>query len=364
MKVAIITCYKQPDYVRAKTLRAGLEQLDGVDSIIVKNRHKGVLRYPEIYMRLLHLRFAARPDVYIITFRGYEILPFVLMIAGKKSVVLDELINPLLVVNEHRKQRAGTIIGRLMGVWKMCGWFYYWLLRRCKAIIADTLPQAQYSAKRSGLKLEKFTVIPVSTDEELFKPESTPSKPGKIFQVFYYGTMQPLHGLEYIMQAAELLKNRSDIFFLISGPGTAAEQRVKKAQEAGAHIQYESWIQFEKLPELMRTSGVFLAGPFGDTVQSQKVVTGKTYQALACAAPTIVGHSDATELFKDRENCLLVSQGSAYKLADAITWAADHPTELKKIGQAGRHLYEEAFSNKVVAQDLQNLLSTISVTSV
>ena len=40
-----------------------------------------------------------KPDVYLLTFRGYEMLPFyALLIAGSQPVVFDEWINPLEVV--------------------------------------------------------------------------------------------------------------------------------------------------------------------------------------------------------------------------------------------------------------------------
>ena len=44
-KVCVITCYKQPDYVRAVTLRAAVVANPGAKLLVVKNSHKGALRY-------------------------------------------------------------------------------------------------------------------------------------------------------------------------------------------------------------------------------------------------------------------------------------------------------------------------------
>src|SRR5208282_1914461 len=95
MKLAIITCYHDPDYVRARVLRQSLKQLPNINLIIIKNRHKGLLRYPEIIWKLYKLKIANRPDAYLLTFRGQEMLPFVLLAAGKKPVIFDELIVPI-----------------------------------------------------------------------------------------------------------------------------------------------------------------------------------------------------------------------------------------------------------------------------
>src|SRR5579862_6847991 len=102
MKVAIITCYKQPDYGRAVALRNGLQAIIDIQTVVIKNHHKGILRYPEVLLKTLLIKLRQQPDVYILTFRGYEILPAILLLAFGKPVILDELISPLEVVNEHR----------------------------------------------------------------------------------------------------------------------------------------------------------------------------------------------------------------------------------------------------------------------
>ena len=104
MKLAIITCYKHPDYVRAKTLRAAARSLDNVEVIVVKNTQRGVLRYPEVLWRVLWVRLRLRPDVYLVTFRGYEIFPFVRTLSIGKTMWYDEFINPIeWAMMEHKK---------------------------------------------------------------------------------------------------------------------------------------------------------------------------------------------------------------------------------------------------------------------
>src|SRR5262245_53175060 len=94
-KVCIITCYFQPDYVRARSLRAALKSLPGVETIIVKNTATGILRYPQIIWRIWRVKHTQKPDVYLLTFRGQEILPAILWLAGKKPVWFDEFIVPI-----------------------------------------------------------------------------------------------------------------------------------------------------------------------------------------------------------------------------------------------------------------------------
>lgn len=358
MKLAIITCYHDPDYVRARSLRAALKLLPGVRSVVIKNRRKGVLRYPEVLWRLWQVRRQQKPDAYLLTFRGQEILPFVLLLIGRKPLIFDEFIVPMAYANgEHLNpslaQRLKHVLARLGDpLYRLC-------LKRCKVILADTQAHAELSARTSNLNLRKIFAVPVGTDEALFKPG--PGITNDNFRVFYYGNMLPLHGVETVIAAAEQLKDRSDIDFLLVGGNKQVRRAVLEAGMRGAHVEYRKWVPFAELPALMRGAALVLGGPFGNTPQAHHVITGKTYQSLACQAPTVVGASEATtEYFVDKKNALVVTQADAEALKKAVVWAREHPSELKSIAVAGRKLFENEFSTAAIARRLRPVLDGLN----
>lgn len=368
MKVAIITCYKYPDYGRAVALRAGLKANPDLQTIVIKNKQSGLLRYPEVLYKTFSVHLRQRPDVYLLTFRGYEMLPAILLIALGKPVVLDELVNPMEVVSEHRQLHKGTLVGTLMAGWSMLGSVYGFLLRRCWRVIADTSVHAAYSAKLGNVPYERYRIIPVGADESIFRPTNSSavshprSRPDK-FTVLYYGSMMPLHGLDYVLAAAERLKDRKQIEFLLVGGGKGAAAQIADFQARGARVEYREWIEPKDLPEVIAQAGLCLGGPFGNTVQSRLVTTGKTYQFLASAAPVLIGETKETlssQLFIDKTNCLMVPQASAQAIATAITWAVTNPKELSHIGQAGNKLYEQQFSQLVISQKLASMLAELA----
>ncbi len=356
--VVSITCYFNPDYVRSRTIRTALLDDPSVALVIIKNRHTGLLRFPEVLWKLLVVRIRVRPDAYLLNFRGYELLPFLVLIAGRKPIVFDELVNPVLVVNEHRTQKRG-VIKMLMCGWVVLARLYYVLLKRCTVILSDTPAHAAYSAQLAGIDPKRYAAVPVGTDETLFYPQKTAPRPSGIFQVFMYSTGgQPLHGIPIVLEAARLLKKHTDIEFVLSGKGLIAE-RAAEARKDGAHIKHTEWIPFETLPDIIRSSGICLGGPFGDTVQAQYVITGKTYQFLACAAPVIVGKSETLKLFSDKINSLVVPQADPRALADAILWAKNHPKQLTAIAREGRKLYETQFSQQIIACDVVAIINRL-----
>ena len=347
-KLAVVTCYK--DYVRTHTIQAALDARQDVQAIQVKNAKQGVLRYPEVLWKLLKVRIRDKPDGYLLNFRGYELLPFVLLIAGRKPVIFDEFINLTeWVVDEHHKVKHGGLLARILNN------VYGWLLRHCRVILADTPVHVAYSAERSGVAIEKYVSVPVGTDNAVFYPRA--QKPTKPFTVLYYGSMLPLHGVDIVLAAAKLLQDTPAIDFHFVGGKDKIAAQIAAASAAGVNVRHTPWIAYADLPDAIAKAGINLAGPFGDTLQSQYVVTGKTYQLLAMAVPCIVGENIATTDFVDKQNSLVVPQGDAAALADAIRWAFEHPKELARIGKRGRALYEKAFDEPTIARQVRLALA-------
>jgi glycosyltransferase involved in cell wall biosynthesis len=352
-KICVVTCYKDPDYVRARTLRAALKANPEYDVIIVKNSHKGVSRYFEVIRKLLAVRFRQNPDVYVLTFRGYELLPiFNLVTIGKKRI-FDEFINLVeWAVYEHKKIKAGSLGARVLyRIYR--GW-----LKRSNIILTDTVAHAKYSAKLMKLPEQKFTAVPVSTDETVFKPQKNVPKK-KNFQVFYYGNMLPLHGLQYVIDAAVLLRNNADINFFLVGGDEKVVAQIEAAKAKGARIIHKKWLPFDQLPIAAAESAVCLGGPFGGTLQSNMVTTGKTYQFLALGMPTIIGKTNEKIPMTDLQSCLMVPQANAKALADKIIWAQKHVKDLPKIGQEGRKVYEQYYSNRVIADTMRTIINQL-----
>lgn len=342
--IAVVTCYRHPDYVRAATLRAALEA-SGVfdDVLVIKNRSRGIRRYLEVARELWQLR-RHRPDAYLVTFRGYEILPVVLALAGDRPVIFDEFINPVeWFVHEHHKFGERSLPARLLRAA-----FRRWSLR-AQAVLTDTPAHAELSARLMGIDRAHYVPVPVGAEEHTFAPRPRPARTSERFVVLYYGSMLPLHGLEHVLEAAVHLKDRPDIEFrLVGGDGDTAA-RIAAAAGRGARVSHELWVEYDRLPELFDECDLFLAGPFGATLQSQYVITGKTFQFLSAALPTVVGRNEETAAFTDRVDALVVEQGSAAALARTVEWAAAHRDDLPELGRAGRNLFLKLWSSEALA---------------
>lgn len=359
MKIAVVTCYHDPDYVRARSLRAAIAAQPGVTPIIIKNKSKSLLRYPQVLWRMLVVKWRQKPSAFLITFRGQEILPLVLLIAGRTPVWFDEFIVPSAYARAEKHKKSFAIVTKHF-LARAGEPLYNFCLRRCDTILSDTLAHAELSARLVEINLSHYLPVPVGTDEKLFKPSDTKKKT-EPFQIFYYSTgMQPLHGIPYVLEAAERLAGDRRFQFVLVGGKKPMEQAVAASVARGARIEYRSWVPFAELPKMMRESGLCLGGPFGGTFQAKHVITGKSYQSLACGVPTLVGANIATEpYFKDKINSLVVPQKDVDALIAAYIWAYENPRDLELMAEKGRRLYEREFSNEALARIIAPLIDMV-----
>src|SRR5665213_977220 len=211
VKIAVITCYKQNDYVRARSLRTAFAAVPGVETLVIRNRQTGMLRFLEVPVKILAARWRQKPDVYVITFRGYEMLLFMVLTFIRKPIIFDELVNFTEWMEEHERLKPGTLRYRLFRRW------YANLAKHCRFILADTDAHARHSAHLNRLDIGRYRTIPVGTDETVFHPRLSKPAGKRPFTVFYYGNMLPLHGLSYVLEAAVLLKDQPDINFRCVG---------------------------------------------------------------------------------------------------------------------------------------------------
>lgn len=351
-KICVITCYSQPDYIRARTIRAGLGLIDDVELIVVKNTHTGFLRYGEVVLKLIKTRFTKNPDIYILTFRGYEMLPIARIITLGKKLVFDEFVNLIeRTVYEHHRLKEGGFAAKIL----QAG-YRFWL-KTTDIILADTPSHADYSSELMKISREKYVPLIVSTDEETFDAAPHKNPQTDELKVFFYGLyMLPLHGLNVMLDAMKLLKNENITLHIIGGKARTAEE-VHAAHLEGVKVTYQQHVPYEDLVGYIHDADVVLGGPFGNTVQSQFVIGGKVFQFLRSGKPTVIGVNKESGIFTDKKDALVIPQGNPQALADALKWAKAHPQELAKIGEAGRKLYEAKLSNKVLAGELRGLLA-------
>lgn len=355
IKVCYILSYRSPNYIRTLTILHGLSKIKHLSvSKAINSFHKGIFRYAETLIKLLFVRIKEQPDAYILGFRGHEMFWPVRLLTLGKTLIFDHMMSPYdSIVNERRMCRKGGWLDRLIFIYEKS------LLHHANLILTDTTLHRDYFIKLFDLPLKKINPIPVSTDEFLFLQRANASSmtdSRDSFEVFYYGSFLPLHGVEVILEAARILSDLPIRFTLIGG----SRQLIKRFIEMKKRFNLKNVIHmpsvdYEQLPVWINKADLCLGGPFGNTGQARRVITGKTFQFLAMRKPTVVGIIDAEYGFRDKDNALVVPQGDGDALAGAIRWAFRNQAQLSDIGQRGQALYMKEFSIDKVKDAFLNI---------
>lgn len=355
LTVCHVVCYRDPRYVRTRNLRAALEAIDGVRVIDATNTRRGPARYVETLWKLMKARFRDAPDVYILGFRGHEIFPLVRLLTVGKPLIFDEFMSPSDALLSEGK---GGALGRLAGVALYpLEWLCLRLSARC---LADTQLHRDFIAARFGVPRDRIDVVYVGGVAS--GSQSAGAETDAQLHVLFYGSFLPLHGMDVLLQACKRVAHEPIRFHIIGGAGRAlADFRATLEALSPGNVVHETWVDFAELrSRLIPSADLCLGGPFGGTPQARRVITGKTFQFLAQGKPTVIGRVDEPLPFEDRQNCLLVEQANAESLAAAFEWALEHRDRLPDVGLAGQRLFNDHFSTRALARQLEPALRAVS----
>ncbi|MDJ0783414.1 MAG: hypothetical protein QNJ22_15665 [Desulfosarcinaceae bacterium] len=350
LKICYVLSYYFPEYVRTGVLINALSVMPSTRIYTAINKKTNYFRYLETIWRLLLVRLKHNPDLYILGFRGYEIYWIVRLLTWGKPLVFDHMMSPYdSLRNEKRQIAPGSFRDRFVYHYEKA------VLENADLVLTDTPLHQRFFTDLFALKNPRLEAVHLGTDEKLFRPiEDVPETP---FRVFFYGSFLPLHGVPVILEAAKMLQELPIIFEFIGGHKldlTWFFDRVEKLRLTS--IEHKAWVPYHLLPYRIAKVHLCLGGPFGNTGQGRRVITGKTFQFLAMAKPTVIGKVPYAYPFLDRINCLYVPQGDPLALARGIRWAFLNQARLREIGVNGYQTYLDHFSQKKITLQLNEII--------
>lgn len=381
IKVCYILSYYDPSYIRTRSILNQLELIKKVQLYKAINTNKNFLRYFETLWKLLIIRFKYNPSIYILGFRGHELFLPVRLITLGKTLIFDEFNSPYLSFTEEKKDiRKNDLTARIISyflkikvlkqfLFKLGYYYERYILRKSDHVLTDTISHQKRFSKIFNIPNDKFTTLHVGTDENIFYPRQI--KIPKVYQqnkfnVFFYGNLIPLHGINIILEAAKIINNtENSIQFTIVG-GKGKKKQIENIENyinkyKLTNITYLKWLDFEtELPIYMNQADLCLGGPFGISKQANHVITGKTYQFMSIGKPTIIGRNIETEnlnLLKHKKSALIIEKGNSSTLANTILWSFKNQDSLKEIAINGQNVYKKRFSTKVLSNVIQNIIN-------
>jgi glycosyltransferase involved in cell wall biosynthesis len=165
-----------------------------------------------------------------------------------------------------------------------------------------------------------------------------------LFRVVYYGTFIPNHGVKYIVEAARILQDESDIHFELIGKGPTKAEAVALAEKYGLeNVTFVDWVDKQDLPHRVAKADVCL-GVFGTTPQSMMTVQNKIYEGLAMSKPVITGASPTVHSsLIHGKHLYLCERANPQALAEAVRVLNSDSGLYKHIAENGFLFYHSQF---------------------
>ncbi len=233
-----------------------------------------------------------------------------------------------------------------------------WLYQQADYITVVTESVRQILIKNKQVPANKVLLLPNGVDTQLFKPQAV----DKVWQaslglphdrhlLLYAGTHGYAHGMEVILQAAQLLKE-TPVLFLFVGGGSDKN----RIQQLSEQMQLQNVLFWSsKPPELIaRLYSLSMAGisTFRDSPWLACTRAAKTLPILACGKPVLLcGAGEGAQLITDANAGIVILPGDYLGLAQAIRQLLNDPTYAEQLGSQGRNYAEKHLQWSIVVAD-------------
>jgi glycosyltransferase involved in cell wall biosynthesis len=352
MRLCFLGAY-DPSYPRNTVIKQGL-RLNGVEfsECGLPPKYKFWLRYPLLASR--YLSSYTGHDVFFVPEFCQKDVPLakILSLFSSKKVVFDPLAGRFETkIIDWKRKPLNSWEARLN--FKID----YWAFKLSDLILADTQTHKDYFCQKYGLPSKKIEVLPVGFDDELFRPFADEKKESQ-FKVLFFGSFLPLHGVNCILEAAQIVSSKEpSIQFKLVGSGQTLPLAMSLASKLGlSNVIFEDWLPQRELPNRIASSDICL-GIFGRTEKAKRVVPHKIFQSMGMRKAVITSQTPAVEeFFSHRENIFLIPESRPDLLAQAVLELERDKDLRKGIAEKGYQLVSQRFSPEAIGRTFIKIL--------
>ena len=315
-----------------------------------------ICKVPATYLKLIWRYWHTEEhDCVIVGYAGYVDVLLARLLKRRRLLVLVAFISLYdTLVLDRAQVKPGSLKGRALKLIDRIAF------RAADIVLVDTEEQRRHFAALFRLSADRFRRSFVGEDDDDFRPRESPNKATGKFEVLFFGTYVPLHGIDVILKAAEILASEEDIVFTVIGNGQLYPALRQLADERDlSKVEFvQRWVGTAELASYLSKADASL-GIFGITPKAARVIPYKVFDALAMKKPVVTRDSPAIrELLTHDETALLCEPGNAGELARSLLRLRDDPALRASIAEAGYERYREHGCPRAVGSALLKTLET------
>ncbi len=249
---------------------------------------------------------------------------------------------------------------------KILLWLEKTIYKNCSSIVA--LSPGQADGIRAVLTEEKpIMVIPNSCDTDVFRPDIDGSAIrqrrgwGEKLVLLHTGAMGKVNGLNFVIDAAERLKEQSDIMFVLIGDGKQKPFLESRVKELGlTNVEILSSVPKQELPEFYAAAdmGLVIIGNFPIIKHNS---ANKFFDSLSAGKPVLLNYSGwQTKILEDNEAGLGCHLCNLDEFVEKVLYLNSHRKQIKQMGQNARQVAIKEFNRDNLAKQALAAISSIA----
>lgn len=205
----------------------------------------------------------------------------------------------------------------------------HWLYKKADAVLFTMYGGKQYIKDQGwdkDVSLDKIFYINNGVDlseyrrqeeEEQYADADLDRK--DTFKVMYTGSMGTANAMYDILNAAERLKEQSDIQFLLFGGGYLEDELKAYCQEKQiTNVLFKGKVDKKYIPNILSKGDLNIMTGLSDRVSEYGLSMNKMFDYMASGKPVISNIRTQFDILEDNQCGITIEAGSAQEMADAV----------------------------------------------
>ncbi len=350
MKILFLTG-REIVYPLNQTLLHSLRKYNQVDVIDEKGSGKSIIkRSAQVLAKSLSRLRSNKYDLIFVGFFGHFIVPAVRAFT-KTPILFHPFISTYeTLIFDRKKASNNSLAANLSFALDNTA------CHAASSLLLDTQANVTYFSDLFHIPNNRFSVVFIGSDERLFYPRLAEER-SDYQTVLYHGSFLPLQGIDVIIKAAQLLKDKPHIRFQLLGGGLEFKRIYQLVNDLGlSNVEFVPAVPLDKLPDQIAKASICLGGHFGTSDKAARVIAGKTFQDIAMGKATIVGDNEAnSELLTHGHDAWFCPMDNAQELANGINNLVNNSSLRRNIGENAHRTFLERASLKVLNPQIQQV---------
>jgi glycosyltransferase involved in cell wall biosynthesis len=242
-------------------------------------------------------------------------------------------------------------------------WLERFLYQRAKCVVVNSPGYIEHVQQRGAKQVE---LVPNGSDTSMFHPDNRAEELRaqygweRKFLVLYAGAHGMSNDLGVVLQAADLLRTRMEIHFILVGDGKEKSNLQQQAKTMNLpNITFLPPAAKQEMHKYYSAADASLA--ILKPIEAYKTTyPNKVFDGMAAGRPLLLAIDGVSrEVVDNFKAGLFVEPGDPQALARAVCYLLEHPDEAAQMGKNGRVAVEEHFGREKQARLMHSVIERL-----